>query len=442
MKQKNFNKIGTAFVRGNILRKTKNRFFWFFETLLKKVDVALGRLYRKIWGRFQKIDGNTIVFMTYSNKYECNPKYITEELVRRNVPYDIVWIVPQKGPYNEAAYPPQVIQIRRNSMEAFYAQATAKVWVENALNFYWHPYVPKKKGQVYINTWHGSMGLKRIDKNANRKWLRQAFKSGSVTDYCVSNSTFEDEVVFRGTYWPNTPILNYGHARNDILFEKDPEKVIAIRERVLEGLKLMPKIPVGMHRLRPERQAEILAQRQEAMDCHYVLYAPTFRDSKTTDCYNIDFDRLLDSLQARFGGQWKVLMRMHYKNRAANMGTGELFVPATNYPDMQELMCAADVGITDYSSWICDFVLTGKPGFIYATDLAEYNNERGFYYPLESTPFPLATDNDQLCEAVEQFDQELYARKKEEFLEARGCVEDGHAAERIVDKIIEIMENR
>ena len=44
-------------------------------------------------------------------------------------------------------------------------------------------------------------------------------------------------------------------------------------------------------------------------------------------------------------------------------------------------MLIADVGITDYSSWICDYLLTKKTGFIFATDMQNYNTERGFYYP-------------------------------------------------------------
>ena len=68
----------------------------------------------------------------------------------------------------------------------------------------------------------------------------------------------------------------------------------------------------------------------------------------------------------------------------------------------------SDIGMTDYSSWAYDFVLTRRPLFIYASDLDEYNNERGLYYPLESTPFPVAENNEMLLNNVRQFDDVAY----------------------------------
>ena len=106
---------------------------------------------------------------------------------------------------------------------------------------------------------------------------------------------------------------------------------------------------------------------------------------------------------------------------------------------MQELLCISDVGLSDYSSWLCDFALTKKPAFIYATDFDIYGHDRGFYYPLETTPFPIAKNNRELNESIRNFDREKYEVRRQEFLKDKGCIEDGHAAERIVDKIEEII---
>ena len=99
----------------------------------------------------------------------------------------------------------------------------------------------------------------------------------------------------------------------------------------------------------------------------------------------------------------------------------------------------ADAGMTDYSSWAYDFVLTRRPMFIFATDLAQYNTERGLYYPLESTPFPVSQSSDELLEHVRAFNDDVYQKKIDAFLQDKGCVEDGHAAERIVAKMKEII---
>ena len=108
-------------------------------------------------------------------------------------------------------------------------------------------------------------------------------------------------------------------------------------------------------------------------------------------------------------------------------------VNATDYADIQELLVAADAGITDYSSWIYDFILGGAPGFIFAPDRAEYDNLRGFYYSLESTPFPVAKTNAAMCANIESFDEDRFSRDAAAFIAGKGCMEDGMASMRMVD---------
>lgn len=86
---------------------------------------------------------------------------------------------------------------------------------------------------------------------------------------------------------------------------------------------------------------------------------------------------------------------------------------ATFYEDMQELLLCTDVGLTDYSSWIFDFVLSGKPGFIIELNLEDYENARGFYYPIDTTPFPIATSSEELADNIRKFDAEKYAKDKD-----------------------------
>ena len=94
-----------------------------------------------------------------------------------------------------------------------------------------------------------------------------------------------------------------------------------------------------------------------------------------------------------------------------------------------------DVGITDYSSWAYDYILAKRPLFIYAPDLKRYDQSRGFYYPLDTTPFSIAMDNLELEENILNFKEQEYLRRIDLFLQEKGCVEDGHACERIVSLI-------
>ncbi len=148
------------------------------------------------------------------------------------------------------------------------------------------------------------------------------------------------------------------------------------------------------------------------------------------------------ALQEKFGGEYVVMIRMHKKTKNIALGKelggkpeGKVLYDVTDYPDIQELMLVASIGITDYSSWIYDYVLTRKPGFIFATDLERYNTNTGFYYPLEETPFPICQSHGQLVEEIRRFDNGKYLQRVEGFLAEKQSVDDGASAKRIVDWI-------
>lgn len=392
----------------------------------QKIDGLIAKIARKNISRKNPIQKNKVVFMHYNNKYECNPKYICDEILNQGLDWDLVYVVNKKAVNNFPSVCPNGVRVvGRNTLEHFREMASAKIWVDNAVCFPWE-YVPKKKDQIYIDTWHGSMGLKRIDSNkiVSKKWAKAAKVAGKEVNYMISNSAFETE-VYRTTYWenPNVKVLEYGHPRNDILFCDEQAKA-ELKKKVCEFYEI---------------------DEEEQQDCKFLLYAPTFRDDKNISVYDIDYNRLLDALTKRFGGNWKILNRYHFKiskvmGTRADIKENPNILNGNSYSDIQELMSVCDLGITDYSSWICDYVLTGKPGFIYASDLEDYNDERGFYYPLESTPFPIAVNNDELYEKIVNFDEKLYEENRQKFLEARGCKETGNAAKQVVELMKSFIE--
>lgn len=401
-------KLGEKILKCMVERKLLKVVFLKIRTWL---DMLLS-VPARIWLSMRsKVVENKVVFMTYNNDYICNPKYICEEILRQKLPLDLVWVTTKKKALIPQAYPENVRLVYRGTYEFFKEVVTARVWIDNAVCFTWNP-IPKKKNQFYIQTWHGSMGLKRIGKEDvnDKHWSIAAKLAGKWTNICISNSQFET-AVFRQTHWHNTPIIEVGHARNDVLFINDIEKEkIAAKVRTFFGIQNGKKI---------------------------ALYAPTFRNGQQSWCNSLDYHRLLDSLAEKFGGEWVLLNRFHFKtqNIAPDNKIDDRIFAATKYPDIQELMVAADLGITDYSSWICDFVLTGKPGFIFAPDLSSYNQERGFYYPLSETPFPIAENNDEMEKNIHLFDFQEYTQKCKEFLEKRGCKETGIAASKVVELI-------
>ena len=387
----------------------------FLHEIRKHIDYFISWIVKLILAKNAEIDSNKIVFMTYNNDFICNPKYIAEEIIRQGINWDLVWVVPKKGSMLKSHFPEKIRRVRRDSYEAFEEIISAKVWIDNSVNFAWNP-IYKKRGQIYIETWHGSMGIKRAGAGdvQNKRWVKAAKISGRQVDYCISNSSFENG-VYNDTHWRKAEKLLYGHARNDCLFKSTEIE---------------------------EAKRKLCAEYDIDANCSIILYAPTFRDDGRLDCYDINYERILESVRQRFGGKWIIFLRLHFHNRKDKIANlPENVINVTNYIDMQELMMAADVGITDYSSWAYDYILMRKPLFIFATDIDEYNNERGLYYPLEETPFSISTNNNQLSRAISDFDDEVYQEKIKFFLDKMGCCEDGHAAERIVSLLKKLMQN-
>ncbi len=426
-----FTEFKRALIEGKYLRKRKKEKIKKKKLRAKKSkrnraerDENIGTFFRKFYTKKLPVVENRLMLTSFNGFYTCNPKYIAEYIIDNCIPIEMYWGSVKDG---ESAFPEEINLVRKYSFDYFRAMATSKVWIDNALNCVWKS-IPKKKEQIHINTWHGSMGLKRISKEniIDENWLKRAEECGKSVDYCISDSDFET-MVYRETYFENNEVLEYGHPRNDILFCNEKERA-EIKKRVCDTLGVVKHDKHGK-------------SKENISDIKMCLYAPTFRDSQSMEFYNVNYDKLIEALKKKFGGEWKVLTKLHFHDRKAkvDMPDDPNVINATDYLDIQELMVACDIGITDYSSWICDFVLTGKPGFIFATDLEEFNTGRGLYYPLEETPFPIATNNVELVYNIITFDSEKYSDECKRFLKDRGCKEDGHAAERVVKLICEKM---
>ena len=388
----------------------------------KEVDRLIGICARFFLRKRTPIKQNKIFFHTQEGKYCCNPKYISEEFRKQGFKdLDIVW----KSPPNSRGGIPSDFRIAPfNKTKYFKELFSSKVVVTNSFLFLGVP-VKLKKDQILLQTWHGSKKKKKYGVNDIQDYWRRvkALKqTGDMTSYCISNSDLENH-SFRDHYWPNTPIVEYGHARNDLFFDNHTEDRAKLRKKIFQELGIDSNTRV-------------------------IMYGPTFRDDKSLEYYEIDFKRLIETVQSRFGGTWCVFLRYHPSMAKEPAIQSEMMqlrnlavYNVTDYEDMQELIAVTDIAITDYSSWIYDFVLLRKPGFIFATDLADYDQERGFYYPIETTPFPISADNDKLMADIMTYDEKEYREKVEAFLKDKGCIDDGHAAERVVRMIRQLIKN-
>ena len=134
--------------------------------------------------------------------------------------------------------------------------------------------------------------------------------------------------------------------------------------------------------------------------------------------------------------------RMNAAEKEAFFGKWKGVKDATAYPDIQELLVRADAAMTDYSSCLFDFLLSGRPGFLYVPDRGEYDEERGFYYRPEESPFPVAETNQELVDNILFFERETYKSRVEHFLQERESREDGRAAERVAALVNRVTEGK
>lgn len=384
--------------------------------ILSYPDKLLAVLARRVLARHTPVK-NQVMFLTFQGDYTCNPKYIAEEMIKEDTGARLVWDVKTAIPHSD--YPIELQFVRHNSYEFYKELAASKVIIENT-NIVERLRAYKKKDQYLLQTWHGSLGIKRLDGDVvmGFSWKHLAKKCQKNVDLLLSNSDFETE-VFRTAYWKDVPSVQVGHARNDIFFLKDDEKIAKIRKKVCRFLNI-------------------------DVNRQIFLFAPTHRDDVDESYEALDYLLIKKALEERFGGKWQIVIRLHNRlKKESKQWLNDLpsyVSDATLYEDMQELLLVTDAGVTDYSSWIFDFVLSRKPGFIIELGLEDFKESRGFYYPIETTPFPIAKDSEELARCIKAFDNDKYLEDVDRFLKERGCMEDGQASRRIAEKINELMK--
>jgi CDP-glycerol glycerophosphotransferase len=345
-------------------------------------------------------------FESWRGRYSDSPRAISERLRERRDDLRHVWVV--DGP--DVALPDGVHAVRRHSPAYFRHLATARWVVSNDML---SRYYVKGPRTTYLQTWHGTP-LKRIgfDVPAARYAGAAAYawrlaRDVRRWDHLVSPNPYST-AIFRRAFRYSGPVLETGYPRNDVLRSAGSG---AIRERVRRELGIAPGTCA-------------------------VLYAPTWRDDARgpSDRHTRD----LPDLAGRLTTDTVLLLRMH-RLVADRLPAGSGARDVSDHPDIAELYLAADVLVTDYSSAMFDFAVTGRPMIFYAYDLAAYRDDvRGLYFDLGAgAPGPVAGSTAEVADALADLPavQREHAAAYRAFVREFCALEDGYATDRVIDAV-------
>lgn len=354
-----------------------------------------------------KVEPNKIVFDNFIGKgYGGNPKYIAEQLLNdKDNTWELIWLV------DNVLYdiPNEIKKIKYGSFLSIYHLATAKVWIDNVRNAH---LIPKKKEQIYIQTWHGAFGPKMCEKDAiddlSSKYIKKAKYDGSITDAILSENKVKTK-LYRRAFWLNkeTQILEIGSPCNDILFDHKT-----------------------MKQKRYDFRKKMLINDKDIL----ILYAPTFRDDYNLSVYNLDFEQIINCMEKVTDKNVKVIIRLHpnIRDKGLDIKYNDKILNGSYYSDEMDVLCSSDILITDFSSILYSFMIWEKPIFLCALDYDEYLNERNLYDYFFSTPLSFSKSNEQLINAIISFDYNKYKLELSDFLKKIDIYDDGHASENLV----------
>ena len=197
------------------------------------------------------------------------------------------------------------------------------------------------------------------------------------------------------------------------------------------------------------------------------MYAPTFRETQrngkrsvASGELSIDFGRVLEAMENRFGGNWILFIRLHPQIAEKmkldfNARIMRRIFDVSMEDDMSQLLAGVDAYITDYSSAAMDASFAGIPVFIYADDIGQYADDRGSmlwnftndsYVEVRNNkeitpgikailPYSIAQNNEELEQNIRNFQENAYGEKVKQFMESVNLVFDGRASQRIADII-------
>lgn len=363
--------------------------------------------YTKTYGFSHPIRPQVLCASFRGRQYADSPRNISEMLHDLHPEIDVIWALNSNDdPYG--IVPSYVKAVRYNSKEYYQALAQCFCFITNNEM---RPNIAKRKGQYFVQTWHGDRSFKKVLYDDLDDWndtyRANVVRDDAVTDICLAASDY-GERVYRSAFRYNGEILKIGMPRNDQLLNVSQEKIEKIKK--ILGIDNNSKL---------------------------IMYAPTFRDDRMHEsCEVVDIDALVGWLCSETGETWKGLYRAHSLGKG--IGSNGQILDVSAYPDMSDLLLISDAVITDYSSVSGDYMLMDRPMVLALFDLDDYTrNSRQLSVSLEDVGLPIAKNMDELHSLLINSLQQGKLLGREQAMKYYGVTETGNSTRVVVDLIIE-----
>lgn len=347
----------------------------------------------RIVGLFIKTDLNLVLINSLGGKrFADSPKAIFDYL-RSHEEFNrlkLVWAFEDPSQFDTG-----VENIKMDTWVYFKTALKAKYWISNVniergLNF-------KKKNTHYLNTWHG-VPMKLIGNDCPG---RKDYDMSYVDYFCYSGP-FEYDLYQRAFNVKAGSMLLSGLPRNDELYHVDEKKTAEMRARL--------NIPD---------------------DKKVLFYAPTWRESEDGGkTYSLTPPVDFVKWEKELGEEYVLLFRAHhFTTQHMKIDFNDFVRDASDYPDINVLMIASDILISDYSATIFDYCVLERPIISFAYDYEDYKKSRGLYIDLPTElPCGIVKTEDEVISHIKTMDFASVCERVKTFKEKYVPV-GGHATE-------------
>lgn len=341
---------------------------------------------------FIRVNPRKILFMSFGGKsFSDSPQKMYDYLKKHNDErLELVWAFENPERIKEIS---DHEKVKVDTVKFYLTALSAKAWVTNSsiergLKF-------KNKKTFYFDTWHGTP-IKKMGSDILENKSFSSKGGFEQVDGFVVQSNYEANVFSRVFNIEQKKMLKFGLPRNDELVNEQTN-----REKTRKKFNLLSTDKV-------------------------ILYAPTFREFNHNSIHQItsDAEILMKSLAKKLPTNYKILVRAHYEVDIikGSLKNSDRLINVSSYANINDLIDASDMLISDYSSVIFDYALTQKPIFVFSYDFDEYSEKRGLYFDIEKQLLAARNVNDlsQLILKNENVSKKYVKKFKDKYLNFYG----------------------